>query len=550
MIDVRSDRVIAEVNVGIGAHCLALDPAGRYVYVTNQDSSVLNIIDAQTLRYRGIINLDAAPYGVVADATGNFVYAASNALSVIDVVKVTTGGSGNRGRRLRPPPVNAEVVDRIPVASGPKGLAISGDGRRLYATHFLSGEISVIDTSTRRVMQLISTGADSNMSQKIAIHPANGRAYLPHIRSNVTNPFLLFDTTVFPVVSVIDLATNAHVPQSRLDLSIGVASVNLPFDVAFSPDGSRLYSVNLGSEDVSVMDIAAQRRVAIIDVGNAPRGIAVTPDGLKGYVVNSLSDDVSVLDLQALQEKSRIKIQPGPLSPQLRRGKIVFFSSHSTDISLDRWMSCASCHFEGEIDGRTWHFTSGPRNTTSMRGVAGTLPLHWSADRDEVQDFEFTIRTLQAGTGLIKTRDPNPELGPPNAGLSTDLDALAAFVLSVQPKPSPFASSERGRAIFNRPDVGCTSCHPAPLYTDSTLSVRPFTLHDVGTGTSPEEQVGTAFDTPSLRGVWATAPYLHDGSAPTLRDVLTTNNPKDRHGKTSQLSATEIDDLVNFLLSL
>jgi mono/diheme cytochrome c family protein len=214
-------------------------------------------------------------------------------------------------------------------------------------------------------------------------------------------------------------------------------------------------------------------------------------------------------------------------------------------------MSCASCHFDGEQDGRTWLFTSGPRNTTSLRGVAETLPLHWSADRDEVQDFEVTVRTLQAGSGLITTGEPNPELGPANAGRSADLDALAAYVLSLQMKPSPFGGNvDRGRAIFNRTDVGCATCHPAPRYTDSTMNERPFVLHDVDTGSGSGERVGPAFDTPSLHGVWDTAPYLHDGSAPTLRDVIVTRNPRDRHGHTSQLSESEILDLIAFLRSL
>jgi cytochrome c peroxidase len=50
--------------------------------------------------------------------------------------------------------------------------------------------------------------------------------------------------------------------------------------------------------------------------------------------------------------------------------------------------------------------------------------------------------------------------------------------------------------------------------------------------------------------VYRTAPYLHDGSARTLRDVLTTCNKQDKHGKTSHLKANEIDDLVEFLKSL
>jgi cytochrome c peroxidase len=214
-------------------------------------------------------------------------------------------------------------------------------------------------------------------------------------------------------------------------------------------------------------------------------------------------------------------------------------------------MSCASCHFDGEHDGRTWLFTSGPRNTTTLRGIAETRPFHWSADRDEVQDFEFTVRTLQAGSGLITAGDPNPELGPPNAGRSADLDALAAYVLSLTVKPGPFGGNvDRGRAIFNRGDVGCVTCHTAPRYSDSTITANPFVLHDVGTGGGPGERLGSAFDTPALRGIWDTAPYLHDGSAPTLRDVIVTRNSSDRHGHTSQLSESEIADLIAFLRSL
>lgn len=265
---------------------------------------------------------------------------------------------------------------------------------------------------------------------------------------------------------------------------------------------------------------------------------------------NSLSDDVSVVDLQILRETKRIRATHSPLPPMIRRGKLLCCSSRSPNVSHDRWMSCASCHFDGEHDGRTWICPAGPHNTTSLRGVADTLPLHWSADRNEIQDFEFTIRTLQAGTGLITAGEPHPELAAPNAGRSEDLNALAAYTVSLQFKPSPWgANVGRGRTIFNRAEVGCARCHPAPRYTD-TINVVPYVVHDVGTGGGPGERMGPAFDTPSLRGIWDTAPYLHDGSAPALRDVLTTRNPNDRHGRTSHLSESEISDLIAFLRSL
>ncbi len=66
----------------------------------------------------------------------------------------------------------------------------------------------------------------------------------------------------------------------------------------------------------------------------------------------------------------------------------------------------------------------------------------------------------------------------------------------------------------------------------------------------PREKIGPKYDTPTLLAVYRTGPYLHDGRAKTLRDVLTTCNPQDRHGKTSHLSPNEIDDVVAFLKSL
>ena len=71
----------------------------------------------------------------------------------------------------------------------------------------------------------------------------------------------------------------------------------------------------------------------------------------------------------------------------------------------------------------------------------------------------------------------------------------------------------------------------------------------MGTGGGAEEVAGSAFDTPSLLGLFA-AVSLHDGRAASLAEVLTTHNPEDRHGATSHLNETQIEDLVAFLLSL
>ena len=73
------------------------------------------------------------------------------------------------------------------------------------------------------------------------------------------------------------------------------------------------------------------------------------------------------------------------------------------------------------------------------------------------------------------------------------------------------------------------------------------------------EQLADRLDVPSvaesygdaaLRELWRTGPYLHDGRAVSLLDVLTTHNKADRHGRTSRLSKKQRADLLAFLLSL
>ncbi len=73
-------------------------------------------------------------------------------------------------------------------------------------------------------------------------------------------------------------------------------------------------------------------------------------------------------------------------------------------------------------------------------------------------------------------------------------------------------------------------------------------LHNVGTGIGADTD--QQWDPPTLINVWRTAPYLYDGRAVTMREVLTTENRQDRHGTTSTLTPQQIDDLAEYALSL
>jgi hypothetical protein len=225
-----------------------------------------------------------------------------------------------------------------------------------------------------------------------------------------------------------------------------------------------------------------------------------------------------------------------------------------------RWISCSSCHPDGETDGRTWQNPEGLRDTPSLAGLAWTHPLHWSADRDEVQDFEHTIRgQLMQGSGLLRGK-VNPELGAPNRGLSRELDALAAYTnihssvaISPHAKNGLTDAAKRGQELFFSKETSCATCHTGPFFTDSTPGEQTV-RHDVGTGSivddDPSEKMGPKYDTPTLLGIYKTAPYLHHGKAASLEAVLTTSNRSDRHGKTSQLTPPQVRDLAEFLRSL
>jgi mono/diheme cytochrome c family protein len=194
------------------------------------------------------------------------------------------------------------------------------------------------------------------------------------------------------------------------------------------------------------------------------------------------------------------------------------------------FLACASCHAEGNDDGRTWNFTcEGSRRTQSLQtGLRGTEPFHWSGDQP---NFSHLMNEVFVG------RMSGPVL-PSDQG-----EALLTW-MDTQPRPTRAAPAdpaavERGRALFTDvKNAACSACHlPNANYTNH-LTV------DVGTG--------GAFQVPSLVGIGSRGPYLHNGCAKTLRDRLT--DPScgggDKHGKTSALTSAQVADLIAFLESI
>ena len=520
--------LIAEVAVGDEPKTLAFSPDSLLLAIANFGSSEVSLINLASAEEILTFPVGAMPYGVVVGE--GLIYVAEYALGNVGIYDLESGN----------------LAERISTDPYPAGLALHSREGTLYITHLFSGHISKINLESYQIEGVTPTRFDTNLSQFIAISPDGTKAYLPQTRFNATNTARLFDTTVFPIVNVLDLATNELLHRKRITLDTADQPVNMPFAVALHPEEDILFLANTGSNDVSVIDLTTNQALAHIDVGSNPRGIAISPDGRSVFVNNVLDGTLSIIDTNALAVIDTIQITEIPLDPQVLLGKKLFNSAAAPVMSTDRWISCATCHFDGGMDQRTWlGFPDGPRNTPALFGVAETLPIHWSGDLDELQDVEITIREIQFGQGLVAGQAYD-SLGPPHAGLSPELDALATYMNSIDPRPSPYVSDpetiQRGELAFN--DLGCGECHRPPLYTDQQL-------HDVGTGNPVLEKNshgrGTRFDTPSLRGLWLTPPYFHDGSASTLPDVLRMGSVHDVAGR---LSPVQLSALVSFLLSL
>ncbi|MBD1557800.1 PKD domain-containing protein [Vibrio sp. S9_S30] len=452
------------------------------------------------------------------------------------------------------------IVDRQPVIKSARALAVDGNGEYAYVTQFISdddaGRVAKVQVNDLEKVEVITLAFDPtpdteasgrglpNYLSSISINPQGTELFVSSLKANIARGEfrdgqpLDFQNTVRSIVSVIDLATGEENLSRRIDFD----NRELPSYVTHSQYGDVYFVSFQGNNIVEARDSKTHALISTADTQEAPQGLVLTGN-TRLFTHNFLGRSSTAVDIAGLlsgQSNAMYELYHAStvtsetLSDPVLEGKKSFYSS-DLRFALDGYVSCASCHFEGRNDGRTWDMTQigeGLRNTPSLLGRAGMKHglLHWTANFDEVQDFENQIREVFSGTGLMSDADYQRSKEPlgsvVKAGLSQDLDNLAAYVASLTNAPmSPYRVNRNltevamaGKALFD--SRGCVNCHSGTDFRDGKK-------HDVGTinegsglgiGASLE---GVGFDTPTLLGVWNTAPYFHDGSAATLEDTLT-----------------------------
>ena len=319
-------------------------------------------------------------------------------------------------------------------------------------------------------------------------------------------------------------------PQGpRPAVATGFGELPLAIDVAVSPDQQKVALAVPGNgshQGPSLVErtLADATPEAASDCGSETNDIVQPPTNQVVAVSYSAS---GVLFAQTREPAAIWRSDTGASSvlsadSPVDMGHFVFHANSGGGIT------CASCHPEGGEDGRTWSFIcAGPRRTQSMRGgIGATTPFHWDGsetDLSRLVDDVFSGRMA----------------GP---GLSVDeISALQAWIETIPLLPGSAgldpAAVGRGKALFDDSKVNCASCHAGALLTNNATV-------DVGTG--------RAFQVSSLRGLSWRDPFMHDGCATTLSERFgaVSCSGGDKHGFTSGLGTSQVDDLVSYLESL
>ncbi len=520
VVDLAGGKVVAEVAVGRGLADLASLPDGRLVAVDRAGDTLVVVAprgEAVAVGPRVAVAPDPATVAVAPDGRSCVV-------------------ASTRSRRLTVVALPALTVERtVALPFAPRCLAWVGPkSPRLVVADAFGGKLAVVDPAAGVVASVRSlpghnirglATAPDGRSLLVAHQTLNrlarssfedihwGSLIGNHLRTLRVDAVLAPDPDADPLQGghVVDLGEVGHAAADPGVLGFdgrGRVTVALPGvgEVGFGP--------------------AYGWPVRRARVGGRPTAVLTSPDGKKAYVADAAEDAITVVDVEGVKALASIPLGPRPEPGPAERGERLFFDAR---LSHDGWMSCQSCHTDGQSNGLVADTLGdgaygAPKRTPSLLGVGSTGPYTWLGGVDRLEDqVRKSIETTMRGRS-------------PTDGQVAD---FAAYLRSLPPpEPEKTAGQEeavaRGRALFVARK--CAECHAPPDYT--TPETYDVALLD--------EAGRRRFNPPSLRGVAGRAPLLHDGRAATLEDVFRVH----RHPRDARWTPEEAADLSAFLGTL
>jgi YVTN family beta-propeller protein len=554
------------------------------VFVANRQSRTVTQIDAKSHQVIRQIAVGSEPMGMDTQPDGTLLVsnAMSGTLQAIDPKDGSTKWTTDLGEQIRT--VAALPDGRIFVPSYKNGVVhvLDSNGKRT------STEIAMVQPvpgNPDRVRQITSV-------EHILVNPLDGRVYLPHSasldaqlppavvgyysRPPPASADGISASPIAPAVTTVNFKENLLLktvderqdfPPPVFTAGQGITTTTFagPKVAALDFSGKYLFIVNQLSNNIVQVstvrggvdgEFEGQGVKQLIPVGQGPDGIALSNDNKFLYVNNAYDHSISVLSWsdatgQLHEDRKITDIAPQTLTASQQRGRILFNSANDPRVSKQGFggVSCASCHPGGREDGHTWKFAEGARNTPALVGrqLAVTAPYHWDGALTTPESFSHVVETRMGGTGLRDDEYEDVFQWLENEPSPDNPNRQATGLTPVQ---------QAGQELFK--SAGCVACHNPDngLYTDNKgYDVgTAFTSADIdiidSTGyVSPDLVTPANPNTPSLLGVFASAPYLHDGSFKTLEDRIR-SNPNGKHGVTAQLSDADIKSLAEYVKTL
>jgi YVTN family beta-propeller protein len=546
LVDLRIGKVLAETPCGDKPAALACSRDGQHVAVSNLWSGSVTLFEVRkdSLHSLDEIAVGALPRGLAFAPDGKHCYVALSGQDEIAEIDCTA----------------RKVTQRFTTGRQPGQVAVSKNGAWLAATSQQPGQVRLWSLKTRQLhwartiedaFNLCGLCFTPEETALICVHSV--RREFPVSKANIEEGWVI-DSRLSRLPLNAD-ATTPHPADAALQqiaLDRKGEAVGDPHGLAFAPSGRVLALSAGGTHELLLFDVKAipwasgdpgdfvnetltknDGKLRRLPLDGRPLNLVFTANGEQIVVANYLLDGLQLVDVKTGQIVRTIALG-GPEKPSLaRRGEALFYDAKR---SHQQWFSCHTCHVDGHTCGLNFDTLNddsygNPKLTPSLRRVTHTGPWTWHGwQTDLAAGVEKSFTQTMFG--------PKPS--------TEELNAVVAFLDTLDHPPNPHRSggelrpaTQRGEKLFTG-KARCSRCHDGPDYT----AKRNYDVKLEADG-SPYD----LWNPPSLRGLWERGPYLHDGRAKTLDELLRTPHSPEKLGG-EKLTDAEGEDLMAFLLSL